>query len=214
MSDFDQVTLHELGHAVDDKLTFMGKRKLKPKYGGWDKHKIEAVVDVAGVERGFYARWEDQYPRAMLKVFLKTALTGAVEKGPWVYEKGKADGAPGRQALLDDAGVKEAETKRAELDGAGWDSNKADDLCNRIRPAIKNRMGRIVAREVIEKMLIGNVKAADAIDSVLSHYAAAVDPPPEQVWQQMGEGRGDPVVPGHEGPGSGATVRARRRSSP
>lgn len=56
-SYFDFTTLHEVGHAVDAKVNFMGQRMNDPAYGGWrDEQTIDKVVDWFAKEGGLVAR--------------------------------------------------------------------------------------------------------------------------------------------------------------
>ena len=55
---FDFTTLHEVGHAVDAKINFMGQRMgpEKAAFGGWKKESFETVLDWLGDKSGFYGR--------------------------------------------------------------------------------------------------------------------------------------------------------------
>ncbi len=56
-SYFDFSTLHEVGHAVDSKVNFMGQRMDDPAFGGWrDDKTVDKVVAYLGKEGGFIAR--------------------------------------------------------------------------------------------------------------------------------------------------------------
>jgi len=56
-SYFDFTTLHEVGHAVDAKVNFMGQRMDDPAFGGWrDEKSVDKVVAYLGKEGGFIAR--------------------------------------------------------------------------------------------------------------------------------------------------------------
>lgn len=56
-SYFDFTTLHEVGHAVDAKIDFMGQRMDDPAFGGWrDEKTVDKVVDYLGKDGGFFAR--------------------------------------------------------------------------------------------------------------------------------------------------------------
>jgi len=55
---FDFTTLHEVGHAVDAKINFMGQRMgpENAQFGGWKKESFETVLDWLGDKSGFYGR--------------------------------------------------------------------------------------------------------------------------------------------------------------
>jgi hypothetical protein len=56
-SYFDFTTLHEVGHAVDAKINFMGQRMGNAAFGGWEEpNAVDAVADHFGTKGGFYAR--------------------------------------------------------------------------------------------------------------------------------------------------------------
>jgi phosphoglycolate phosphatase-like HAD superfamily hydrolase len=77
---FDVTTLHEVGHAVDDKISFMTRNMTKSEFGAWTKHdSLDAVVDALG-NTGFYAAFTGTGKTATLPD-LKQALTAFVSKG-------------------------------------------------------------------------------------------------------------------------------------
>ena len=55
---FDFTTLHEVGHAVDAKINFMGQRMgaEKAQFGGWKAETFDTVMTWLGETSGFYAR--------------------------------------------------------------------------------------------------------------------------------------------------------------
>jgi hypothetical protein len=55
---FDFTTLHEVGHAVDAKINFMGQRMgaEKAQFGGWKRETFDSVLDWLGDKSGFYGR--------------------------------------------------------------------------------------------------------------------------------------------------------------
>ncbi|MEP6739030.1 MAG: hypothetical protein ABJA61_01540 [Caldimonas sp.] len=55
---FDFTTLHEVGHAVDAKINFMGQRMgpEKAQFGGWKREDFESVIVWLGEKSGFYQR--------------------------------------------------------------------------------------------------------------------------------------------------------------
>ena len=56
-SYFDFTTLHEVGHAVDAKINFMGQRMGNAAFGGWQEpNTVDVVAEHFGTKGGFYAR--------------------------------------------------------------------------------------------------------------------------------------------------------------
>lgn len=187
VSDFDQVTLHELGHSVDDKLGFMDSKGKSAAYGGWKMHNADDVAEVAGKERGFFNDFR-QFPQSMLRRALAAALNGAFpDKSFWTQEKSMADDKPTRGWLLTNEVVIEAEGERNRL-GADWSPVSAEHK----RAALNILAGKYAAqkevlRRVVEAILQENQPAASAVDGVLEALEVVSDPPEDLVWQQMAE---------------------------
>ena len=72
---FDHITLHEIGHSVDDKMDFMDKRMGNSRYGGWKSIRVDEVREKAGTEKGFYGDF-DTLPRPFLDAYLTAVLSG------------------------------------------------------------------------------------------------------------------------------------------
>lgn len=51
---FSHLTLHEVGHAMDEKLSFMDTRLGNAKYGGWKQESAASLRKIAGENLGFY----------------------------------------------------------------------------------------------------------------------------------------------------------------
>jgi hypothetical protein len=72
---FNETTLHEVGHAVDAQMNFMGSRVDDAKFGGWHKHKLAEIADVAAGIGNFYASFTPA-PIPALKKYLLGVLQG------------------------------------------------------------------------------------------------------------------------------------------
>jgi len=70
---FDVLTLHEVGHAVDDKKGFMATKGQDPEFGGWREHKIEEVADKVGEAKEFYKAYP-KLERGFLQAYLVAVL--------------------------------------------------------------------------------------------------------------------------------------------
>ncbi len=73
---FDWTTNHEIGHAVDDKKSFM-KDNSDPKYGGWEVPTVDDVAAIAATTKAIHT-----YPTAV--AYLKEVLTGTEGSRPGV----------------------------------------------------------------------------------------------------------------------------------
>lgn len=133
---FDHTTLHEIGHAVDDRLKFMTAKTNIEQYGGWMEHTIEEIADVACDKKSFYADFP-LFPQPLLKEFLVEMLKGGkplVKVVPLLKSQDPVPSKPeverliGHQAVLwcqaiklvnDDTGLweKGASSKDYEIDG-------------------------------------------------------------------------------------------------
>ena len=73
ISTFDALTLHEVGHSVDESKGFMAGKMGNVTYGGWQDHTIEEVVAAVGSVKGFFKDF-GKLPRAALDAYLKAVL--------------------------------------------------------------------------------------------------------------------------------------------
>lgn len=73
VSTFDALTLHEVGHSVDEDKGFMSGKVGNVTYGGWQSHAIEEVVAAVGSVKGFFRDF-DKLPRAALDAYLRAVL--------------------------------------------------------------------------------------------------------------------------------------------
>ena len=73
ISTFDALTLHEVGHAVDEDKGFMAGKVGNVTYGGWQEHTIDEVVAAVGSGKGFFRDF-GKLPRAALDAYLKAVL--------------------------------------------------------------------------------------------------------------------------------------------
>jgi hypothetical protein len=73
ISTFDALTLHEVGHSVDEDKGFMSGKAGNVTFGGWQDHTIEEVVAAVGSGKGFFKDF-GKLPRAALEAYLKAVL--------------------------------------------------------------------------------------------------------------------------------------------
>lgn len=114
VSRFTHTTLHEIGHAVDERCSYMEHNM--GAHGGWQEESIESVAKAGGRDSGFFTAFD--HPEAMLTIYLSHILrTGKAEPqdARWkemqeLFEGVDFDTAP--DLLKDDPGLKLAEAAR------------------------------------------------------------------------------------------------------
>ena len=122
VSTFDALTLHEVGHAVDEEKGYMDGKAGNATYGGWQSHSIEEVAAAVGTGKGFFKDFAT-LPRAFLDAYLKAVL----EKKKPADEAGvtgelKPGDKPDWKALAKHAAVDCAEHIRLKSSDSGlWD---------------------------------------------------------------------------------------------
>jgi hypothetical protein len=123
ISTFDALTLHEVGHSVDEDKGFMSGKVGNVTYGGWQDHTIEEVVAAVGSVKGFFKDF-GKLPRAALDAYLKAVL----EKKKKPAEESSVTGAltpadkPDWKAIAKHPAVECAENIRLKNSDSGlWD---------------------------------------------------------------------------------------------
>jgi len=123
VSQFDQLTLHEVGHSVDDKKKFMDGKAGSVTFGGWQTHTVEEVAHFLGDARGFFDDFAD-----LGKPFLKAYLTAVLQKKKKVENEASVTAAlpkgakPDWKKLAKHAAVDHAENIRLKSESSGlWD---------------------------------------------------------------------------------------------
>lgn len=157
LNAFNHVTLHEIGHGVDEKEGFMNRNGSATAFGGWLEHDLEEVADLIGAETGFYSDFKAQ-PRALLRTYLTAALSKGFDASK-LKERGQAAAKLTKQDLLGDPGVQAAEAGRLDLDEKGW---KKDSI----------KQHKQTASKAIALKGDGKKLAQTAIDEILSDRTA------------------------------------------
>ena len=117
---FDATTLHEVGHAVDDKLSFMKSKGSAADQGGWKEHTVEQIADVAGTGKGFYGAYPT-LPRPFLQGYLSLVLRGTDDPSTKLKDKVKATAAvPTAEEVKKDPGYLQALVDYERLRKDGW----------------------------------------------------------------------------------------------
>jgi Trp operon repressor len=178
VDSFSVTTLHEIGHAVDDKLNFMGGHENVDKYGGWKKEKREDIATIVATQKGFLVGWERPYDaRPLTKVLDGVLDKGKIDLAEWDRMSGEVDRVFGVKTdevltaeLLADPGVVLAETAReAFTRDNNWPPN-LDANVNAARPRVDRKWGtlRQEVQTVISTILERKVPAAAEVARLLS----------------------------------------------
>jgi len=153
ISTFDALTLHEVGHAVDEEKGFMNGKVGNVTYGGWQSHSLGDVVAAVGSGKGFFKDFAT-LPRAFLEAYLKAVL----EKKKPADEAGvtgalKAGDKPDWKALAKHPAVECAEHIRLKNSDSGlWDRGNGG--------AAKYAIGSSVFQEAYEDQWVSYALAA------------------------------------------------------
>lgn len=172
LNAFDHVTLHEIGHGVDEMEGFMESHGKDPKFGGWESRTVDQVADAIGNGMGFYTQFKAQ-PAAFLKTYLLSALSKGFNPAK-LKEHGKAATMVTKESLLGDAGVKEAEAKR-NLTVGTLKKRKQDAL----KKIALTGHGKKLAQAAIEEIM-GGTSAETVVDRLM-----ALKPGPNLDWTAL-----------------------------
>jgi hypothetical protein len=189
VDSFSVTTLHEIGHAVDDRLGFMGGHELDAKYGGWKNEKREDIAGIVAAKKGFLGGWEKPYDRRQLVKVMDGVLDkGTIDVGDWDRKAAqvaevfaaKSDDEITRE-MLADPGIVLAETDRDTFTrGNSWPPNTDTNVnAARMRVDRKWKMLRGDMQSVIATMLEQKVPAAVEIARLISRlrgFEAAMTP--------------------------------------
>jgi hypothetical protein len=168
MDAFAAVTLHEIGHGVDEKHGFMDRLGSEAKYGGWLQHSPDEVVSLAAEHFGFYAD-HPHLERHFLQAWLRAALRKGFEPAHFAKEL-LAAGAVTADQLRQDRGVARAIAWRAPGAATRKDRKaeaRAASRQVRLKGAQKALAERVIFDVVVEKR---------SIDAVLKELTDARPP--------------------------------------
>ena len=181
-SRFDAVTLHEIGHAVDDHEKFMTAKGSSPEFGGWRKQTVEEVAEAVGEAKGFFKDFPQ--PRALLRTYLAYVLKG--EDDPRGKMKGTIStpdfGAAvvTKEELLGAPSLAQAGTDRERFLRDGWDQDLVNKAASDVAKLSKLKAKKFyVLKEVLVNMLPSSAEAslsaADAVAAALAKLFISVD---------------------------------------
>ncbi|MFN0186845.1 MAG: hypothetical protein ACKVQR_23785 [Aquabacterium sp.] len=96
---FDVTTLHEVGHAVDEKIKFMAKRRGNNAFGGWKEETEASVLKALAEDSGFVGRFSGGAKKGQARD-LKALVAYAMKQKKLPAKPAKATDPLG--SLLDD----------------------------------------------------------------------------------------------------------------
>ena len=185
LNEFSVTTLHEIGHAVDQTLDFMGRHGGDDKYGGWKEEKREDIAALIAAKKGFLTGWSKPYDTRQLTSLLDGVLeTGKIDLTPWDNLGTSVDKTLGEKtddeilaALVNDPGVLLAVGSRRDFDLAGTSTpQEQDNAYNTASPKVGPTWGllrRDVQQMMISPILNDGVAAAVAAAVLLARWRGA-----------------------------------------
>jgi hypothetical protein len=182
---FDETTLHEIGHSVDDKLKFMEQRVGNDDFGGWEKTSALKIAKQIGEKSGFFADWPN-YSKNSLTLLLSRSFAGQPNRLSWTEAAEKSRVLPSRQELLDDVNIRTAEEQRIS-DAQGDVPFEKRGNWRSLKGAFQDNFKNLIGRDVIELILKygGGMPIGEAVDQVRESLAGIEDPPGEEEWKKM-----------------------------
>ena len=184
---FDHTTLHEIGHAVDEKIHFMDSKGKNAENGEWRQESIESVAMAGGAGKGFFAAFK-QFPPTLLGKFLEQVLKdNKTDPMPELFVRPKqvADSGVTKEELLADAGGKKAEEVLTGYLANGWPdaltaSGVSADTSNLTKLRGVKRMAFI---NVLDRAFAKKTTFSAACDTYLAELPKSV--PTDDDWKRM-----------------------------
>jgi len=188
-SYYDHTTLHEIGHAVDERLKYMATNGKNANRGGWKTETPASIAHIASAHFGFADDFPT-LPKALVVSYLFDVLASGTPppQGPkWLEAKQIGDSGLTRDEMLADPGIQDAETARLKFETDGWPVNNPNPMEMAIQDArTKTKLKaskRKAAVSAIDRCLRYRVKMADVVDAVLAEIPT--DIPDDGVFAQM-----------------------------
>jgi hypothetical protein len=188
VNEFSATTLHEVGHAVDEKRHFMDGKTGQGAYGGWVESSKEDVARLIAAQEGFYTGWEHDYSKAALAKTLEGVLVnGKFERTETDVFCALAATPPTAQTLLNDPGVVQAQTDYDNFTQNGWPQDiktpreTARGLC-KVKPTF---VRDAIVEEVIKRVYSHRVDPAVAVNEFLQDFGKAAQKPTNNDWPKM-----------------------------
>lgn len=181
---FDDTTLHEVGHGVDAKFSFMDTNGAARQYGGWRTESFDDVKKVAGEGLDFYGHFGKKgVARGLLEKVLQLAFTGSDPK----TLQGQFKAANDPSADPEPAIRKHPAVLHAIAGvGAAADDDAKRDLSFAARKLIKggNATLNAMVQAVAEAICFGRT-LDQAVTAQLGTLKTPDKLPADAVWQEM-----------------------------
>jgi|GEM_PF-2794873 len=182
VSTFDITTLHEVGHAVDAKMNFMGTRMENPKFGNWKKESRDSVIAVAGDKLGFFQDFKN-LPRVFLKNYLEGILLNlapaAVFKKEWGKASSEMKAVPEMQKVFAaDLGLLYIE--KLALNGPITDlteRSRAKDEAEKLSSILKLEPEHVQSYQAVQAKVLSGKPLADELRELGDKYVTEGTPP-------------------------------------
>jgi hypothetical protein len=198
VNQFSWTTLHEIGHAVDDKVGFMDKRQRMKPYGAWSSFDPNDRLEIMGNQLGFYAAFP-RYARLFLETYLLAVMDGVKDPSTdsnlsmqWRLAVGKASRVPQKNAVLADAGIQQAVGISQALDQLDPRPRKFDELdqatqgqVNAAKNAIQLVGDKILAGEILDKIVYEGGRPDKAVDDYIASVGAIKDRTATPDWKAL-----------------------------
>jgi hypothetical protein len=198
VNSFSWTTLHEIGHAVDDKVGFMDKRQRMKPYGAWQGFDPMDRLGIMGDQLGFYAAFP-KYSRLFLEKYLRAIMDGVKDPSTdsglameWRLAVGKAARVPQKDNLLSDAGIQQAVRISQALDQLDPRPRKFEELdqttqgqVNTAKNAVRVAGDKMQAWEILDKIVYDGGPPDKAIDQYIASVGEIKDPTATPDWKAL-----------------------------
>ena len=187
VSAFDVTTLHEIGHAVDAKLNYMGGKMGNPNFGGWRTESTGSILQVAGQNKGFINRFKATHPviylqEVLREVFNRKDLNASNQYlvRIWTQQTQRANAARSITAntLSTDPGIVESEQRRVANGGAGFQNEISSSPRSLSRAKMANDIKGTPKDIFISKITERILKDGIVLNTAITQIHNSTDSPP------------------------------------
>ncbi len=187
VSYFDHTTLHEIAHAVDDRLGYMASHGKDKANGGWKEETIDGIVGIVATDKGFLDDFKQ--PKSLLLNYLNKVLTSGKaepQNNVWQEQIDIANTGLTVEELLEDPGLRKAEAARLEFEKDGWPTGKGEigekESDATLSCKLKGQK-RKAMRPVVTRVLYDRKPLAEAVQEVIDDVPKAV--PDQHEWDEI-----------------------------
>lgn len=195
---FDTVALHEIGHAVDDKNSYMDKHQGSSTYGSWRVESAGTVAKVAVEEMGLADSFRT-YGRKFLLICAEEVLAGnklddsnSKAKNAWGGCIAYAKGMPGKDVVVGLPEWQDIVNLKNQYDlldprpksFGDLDQNQGNEF-NRLMNTIRVPGVSDAVREAVPEILFHGMSIAEAVDSVYQKVGEVTDDKAQPDWKAL-----------------------------